>query len=108
MGYSHGSIVLLYDPYKDGVRPFFLISNSSRPYFGQQYTLAVISTQERGTAVRIEENDLVDGELNVYPSYINTWSLHEFEHSSVIAKIAQASDSIIDDAADSAYSFLEL
>lgn len=75
MAYPQGSVVLVDDPYKRGRRPFLLVSNDTRPYYGEDYTLAVMTTTEFSKAVRLDADDVVAGRLNTYPSYIKPWSL---------------------------------
>ena len=107
MAYKHGSVVLVDDPYKGGRRPFLVVSNDTRPYHGQDYTLAVMTTTEFDEAVQLDAGDVTEGGLNVYPSYIKPWSLHEFEHGEVHRRVAQVSDAILRRVADAAHEFME-
>lgn len=100
MAYAQGSIVLVENPYADGLRPVMIVSNDERPYQGKQYTIAIVTTQERDEAVRLESDDLPEGHLNVLPSYVNPWSLHEFEHREIDRRIAQATDAVVQTVAD--------
>ena len=53
MAYAQGSVVLVENPYADGLRPVMVISNDERPYQGKQYTVAIVTTTERREAVRV-------------------------------------------------------
>ena len=107
MAYDHGAIVLIPDPFKDdSKRPMLVLSNSKRPFQGRQYTLAVISSTEREPAITLKEEDLVQGKLLVYPSYANSWSLHEVEHEEIIRDVAKLSNPKLREIADKAYEFL--
>ena len=108
MAYAQGSIVLVENPYADGLRPVMVISNDERPYQGKQYTVAIVTTTERREAVRVEAGDLAEGALNVDPSFVNPWSVHEFEHIEVDRRVAQASDDVIGAVADGVARFVEL
>lgn len=107
MAYKHGSVVVAEDPYKPANRPFLVVSNSTRPYYGADYTLAVITTTGFEEAVQVNSNDVTEGHLNVYPSYVKPWSLHEFEHAEIDRRVAQVSDTILRQVADAAYGFMK-
>lgn len=107
MAYAQGSVVLVDDPYKRGSRPFLVVSNASRPFHGQDYTLAVMTTSAFADAVELAPNDVVAGGLTAYPSFIKPWSLHEFEHKEIHRKVAQVSDDVIRDVADGITRFVE-
>jgi mRNA-degrading endonuclease toxin of MazEF toxin-antitoxin module len=96
MAYAQGSIVLVENPYSNGLRPVMVASNDDRPFHGKQYTVAIISTTDRDEVVRIEADDLSEGSINVYPSFVNPWSVHEVEDTDVRARVAQASDDVIE------------
>jgi mRNA-degrading endonuclease toxin of MazEF toxin-antitoxin module len=108
MAYKHGSIVLIDDPYKDGRRAFLVVSNDTHPYYGQDCTLAVMTTTEFEEAVKLTAGDVVEGKLDGYPSYIKPWSLHEFYHWEIQHRVAQVSDDIIRAVADGITRHVEL
>lgn len=107
MAYAQGALMLVENPYADGVRPVMVVSNTDRPYQGKQYTFAIVTTTDRDEAVRVEADDLTEGDLNVYPSFVNPWSVHEIEHTDVHARIAQVSPDVIERVADGIVRFHE-
>lgn len=107
MAYPHGSVVIVDDPYKRGRRPFLVVSNDTRPYFGEDYTLAVMTTTEFSEAVQLDADDVVKGRLDTHPSFIKPWSLHEFEHGEIHRRVAHVSDEILRDVATAAHGFME-
>lgn len=107
MAYAQGSIVLVSNPFGKGRRPVMVVSNSERPFQGKQYTIAIVTTTERNEAVRLESDDLTEGALNVSPSFVNPWSLHEFEHSEIDKRVAQASEDVIQAVADGVAQYVE-
>ena len=96
MAYAQGSVVLVETPYADGFRPVVVVSNDHRPYQGKQYTIAIVTTTDRDEAIRLEADDLAEGSLNVHPSFVNPWSLHEFEHTEIDRRVAQITDSVVE------------
>lgn len=107
MAYKHGSVVIAPDPYKGGNRPLLVVSNETRPYYGQDYTVAVMTTTEFDEAVRLDAGDVTAGGMNVYPSFVKPWSLHEFEHGEIHRRVAQVSDTVLQQVADATYEFIE-
>lgn len=103
MAYAQGSVVLVPGIYKNSPRPVLIVSNKNRPYHGKQYTVAIISSKQRPQAVELTAGTLTEGQLKKYPSYVNAWSLHEFEHSDILSRVAQVSKSIQQDVADAIY-----
>jgi hypothetical protein len=69
MAYAQRSVVLAPATFKSGVRPYLVVSNRNRPFFGDRYTVAVITSTERETAVELTADSLAKGELKTYPSY---------------------------------------
>jgi len=100
MAFAQGAIVLIENPYADGLRPVMIVSNDERPYQGKQYTIAIVTTTDREEAVRLESSDITEGTINVYPSFVNPWSVHEFEHTEIDRRVAQVSANVVRAVAD--------
>ena len=107
MAYAQGSIVLVKNPYADGLRPVMIVSNDERPYQGKQYTFVIVTTTERDKAIRLEADDFTEGSLNADPSFVNPWSVHEVEHVEIDRRVAQVSDDVIADVADGVSRYVE-
>ena len=108
MAYAQGSIVLVENPYADGLRPVMIVSNDERPYQGKQYTVAIVTTTERSEAVQLAGDALTEGTLHADPSFVNPWSVHEFEHAEIDRRVAQTSGDVIQAVADGIARFTEL
>ena len=89
MAYTQGSVVIAPATFKGGRRPYLVVSNANRPFFGDRYTVAVITSTERDDAVAIAEDSLAEGELKTYPSYVSPWSLHVFPDHEITKRVAQ-------------------
>lgn len=92
MAYAQGSVVLAPATFKSGVRPYLVVSNRNRPFFGDRYTVAVITSTEREAAVALDAASLSEGELKTYPSYVSPWSLHVFPEQEITKRVAQVSE----------------
>jgi mRNA interferase MazF len=92
MAYAQGSVVLAPATFKSGVRPYLVVSNQNRPFYGDRYTVAVITSTERDRAVELMAESLTEGELKTYPSYVSPWSLHVFPDQEIRKRVAQADE----------------
>ena len=92
MAYAQGSVVLAPATFKSGVRPYLVVSNRNRPFFGDRYTVAVVTSTERESAVELTRESLTEGELKTYPSYVSPWSLHVFPHQEITKRVGQVDD----------------
>jgi mRNA-degrading endonuclease toxin of MazEF toxin-antitoxin module len=93
VAYAQGSVVLAPATFNSGVRPYLVVSNENRPFFGDRYTVAVVTSTERGTAAAVTADSLAEGELKTYPSYVSPWSLHVFPHQEITKRVAQVDES---------------
>lgn len=100
MAYAQGSVVLAPATFKSGVRPYLVVSNRNRPFFGDRYTVAVITSTEREMAVELTADSLTEGELKTYPSHVSPWSLHVFPRQEITKRVAQVDDSTMTMVAD--------
>lgn len=89
MAYAQGSVVLAPATFKIGIRSYLIVSNRNRPFFGDRYTDAVITSTERAEAIELAESSLNEGELKTYPSYVSPWSLHVFPDQEITKRVAQ-------------------
>jgi len=100
MAYAQGSVVLAPASFKSGIRPYLVVSNRSRPFFGDRYTVAVVTSTEREDAVSLTPDSLTEGELKTYPSYVSPWSLHVFPDHEVTKRVAQVDEMVMTDIAE--------
>lgn len=92
MASAQGSVVLAPATFKGGIRPYLVVSNRNRPYFGDRYTVAVITSTERNAAVELTAESLTEGALKTYPSYVSPWSLHVFPDQEITKRVAQVDE----------------
>lgn len=106
MAYAQGSIILAPASFKRGLRPYLVVSNDRRPFFGREYTVAVITTSERDAAVELTEDRFDAGRLKEYPSFVNPWSLHVFKHGDVDRRVAQLEEETLANVATGVYEYV--
>lgn len=100
MAYAQGSVILAPATFKSGLRPYLVVTNRNRPFFGDRYTVAVITSTERKTAVELTTDSLTEGELKTYPSYVSPWSLHVFPDQEITKRVAQIDERAVRAVAD--------
>ncbi|CCQ34405.1 PemK-like protein [Halorhabdus tiamatea SARL4B] len=105
MAYAQGSVVIAPATFKRGRRPYLVVSNADRPFVGDRYTVAVITSTERDDAVPIAERSLTEGELKTDPSYVSPWSLHVFPEQDIVKRVAQVDTGTMRTVADQIQAF---
>lgn len=99
MAYAQGSVVIAPATFKQGYRPYLVVSNEERPFYGDRYTVAVVTSTERSEAVPLTRESLAEGELMTYPSYVSPWSLHVFPAREITKRVAQVGEATMTDVA---------
>ena len=99
MAYARGSVVIAPATFKQGQRPYVVVSNDDRPFYGDRYTVAVLTSTQRDDAVALTRESLTEGQLLTYPSYVSPWSLHVFPDQEVTKRVAQVEEDTMGDVA---------
>ncbi|HKL28748.1 MAG TPA: type II toxin-antitoxin system PemK/MazF family toxin [Natrialbaceae archaeon] len=108
MAYAQGSVVLAPAAFKSGIRPYIVVSNTNRPFFGDRYTVAVVTSTERDQAVPLTTDTLIEGELKTYPSYASPWSLHVFPDQEIVKRVAQIDEPTMEAVARKIHEFTKV
>lgn len=103
MAYAQGSVVVGPASFKGGRRPYLVVSNRERPFLGDEYTVAVVTTKQRDEAIELTTESFAAGVLDRTPSYVNPWSLHVFQHEEIDRRVAQLEEPVIESVAESVY-----
>ena len=107
MTYPQGSVVVGPARFRGGRRPYLVISNERRPFQGDEYTVAAVTTTARSAAVELTPAQFDRGRLARYPSYVNPWSLHVLQHERIEKRVGQLDSQTLNTAVDTAKTFLE-
>lgn len=106
MAYAQGSVVVGPASLRGGRRPYLVVSNRERPFFGDEYTVAVVTTKERDDAIELTTESFAAGTLDRTPSYVNPWSLHVFQHEEIDRRVAQLEEPVVGTVAERIYEFV--
>jgi mRNA-degrading endonuclease toxin of MazEF toxin-antitoxin module len=87
MGYQHGHVVSISDPYeRRPSRPVVIISDEDCPDHGELYTVAAMTGSEQygqnRYAVTVEQDEPEVGEL-LKRSYVEPWATKQVDHSDI-------------------------
>ena len=80
--------------------------NAERPFLGSEYTVAVITTTAREAAVELTADSFSEGRLDRFPSYVNPWSLHVFQHADIDRRVGQLRERTVKAVADGIQRFV--
>lgn len=89
MAYARGSVVIEPATFKHRLRPYLIVSNTNRPFFGDRYPAGVITSAKCDSAVRFTSDTLTAGELKTYPSFLSLLSLLVFPDQEFTNRVAQ-------------------
>ena len=107
MNFGQGDVVVAADPFGHAPRrPYLVVSNRSRPFQGEDYLVAGITTAEREEAIPLEggfEAGGLDRE-----SYVSPWTVLTIRDDHVSKRVAVVSDRVVSDTADSIAKYVEL
>lgn len=107
MAYAQGSVVLAPASFKGGRRPYLIVSNAHRPFLGEEYTVAVVTTRKHEDATELPGERLREGRLHHDPSFVNPWSLHVFQYEDIDRRVAQVEAELMGEVAEEVCRFVE-
>jgi len=105
VAHPHGSVVRSSTSSDAG--PALVVSNERRPFQGEEYTVATVSTTERDGAIELTAETLSDGTLAHYPSYVHPWKLDVVWADAVDECVAQVSTETMNRVAQVIVGYLE-
>lgn len=94
--FQRGDVVWHKAPFKnDTKRPFVIVSDSSRPFHGEEYTVVGLTTSPKSETIQLESTDWLFGELE-RRSHASPWFAFTIKHS----RIAAPQGSLTEEATD--------
>lgn len=98
MTYRQGDVVVATDPFGYApTRPYLVVSNDARPFQGEDYLVAGITTTERSAAISLA-GEFDAGRLN-RRSYVSPWVVLTIRDEHVEKRVAVASSTVVSEAA---------
>lgn len=106
MSYGQGDVVVAADPFGHAPRrPYLVVSNQTRPFQGEEYLVAGITTTDRGDAVPLA-GEFDDGGLQ-RESYVAPWTVLTIRNDHVSKRVAVASERVVAETASSIAGYVE-
>lgn len=94
MSFGQGDVVVAGDPFgRSPRRPYLVVSNERRPFRGEDYLVAGITTTEREDAVPLADG-LGVGDLD-RESYVSPWTVLTIRHTNVTKRIAVVTREVV-------------
>lgn len=94
--FQRGDVVWHKAPFKEGKqRPFVIISDTSRPFHGEEYTVVGLTTSPKEETIPLGSSDWLFGEPDEQ-SHASPWFAFTIKHS----RIAAPQGSLTEDATD--------
>lgn len=107
MAYSQGAIVLATDPFGNtATRPYLILSDSTHPFYGQEYVAVVITTTARQEAIELTDSRYKRGTLP-RRSYVSPWSVTTLKDSMISKQPAEATDKTVDETRNELNQYLQ-
>lgn len=106
MSYGQGDVVVAADPFGHAPRrPYLVVSNDARPFQGEDYLVAGITTTERPEAIPLS-GDFDLGRLN-RASYVSPWTVLTVRNDHVSKRVAVVSERVVTAAAASITNYVQ-
>ena len=106
MSYGQGDVVVAEDPLgRTSRRPYLVVSNGSRPFQGEDYLVAGVTTTERGQSVPLA-GEFEAGGLD-RESFVSPWTVLTIRNEHVSKRVGVASERVVAETVGSIASYVE-
>lgn len=106
MSYGQGDVVIAADPFGHAPeRPYLVVSNSRRPFQGEDYLVTGITSRRRAGAVPLA-GEVERGRLD-RTSYVSPWTVLTVRHDHVSKRVAVVSGEVLDAVGDALIEYVE-
>lgn len=95
--FQRGDIVWHEAPFKeeDNPRPFLILSDSSRPFHGEEYTVVALTSSPKRETIPIESSDWLYGEMDDQ-SHASPWFAFTIKHEAIVLPQGSLTDEATD------------
>lgn len=107
MTYGQGDVVVAADPFGHAPRrPYLVVSNARRPFQGEDYLVAGITTTEREDAIPLA-GEFDRGRLD-RESHVSPWTVLTIRHEHVSKRVAVVSNRVVQAAGEAVSEYVGL
>lgn len=86
--YMRGDVVWHPAPFRDGGRPYIILSDDQHPFYGEEYMVVGVTTTERNRAVELTEDRWEEGGAPKQ-SWASPWYILPLKHSTVTDRLGR-------------------
>ena len=94
--FDRGHVVWHPSLFKDGGRPYLVLSDESHPFHGEEYIVAGVTTTDRDDAVVLEPDDWKVGGLPKV-SYVSPWFVATLKHAGIDRGVGAVSEGVVEE-----------
>jgi mRNA-degrading endonuclease toxin of MazEF toxin-antitoxin module len=91
--FERGHVIWHDGLFKTTARPWFILSDNSHPFHGEEYLVAGVTTTQRPDAIELSETGWVVGGLPE-PSYVSPWFVTTLKHADIDQGIGMVTDDL--------------
>jgi mRNA-degrading endonuclease toxin of MazEF toxin-antitoxin module len=96
--YKRGDVVWHPAPFRDGGRPFVVLSDDDHPFYGEEYVVVGVTTTERARAVPLTPDAWAEGGAPT-ASWASPWYLLTVKHATITDRLGRLTRGAADDIA---------
>lgn len=86
--YRRGDVVWHPAPFRDGGRPYIVLSDDQHPFYGEEYVVVGVTTTERERAIALIPETWAEGGAPK-PSWASPWYVLTVKHATVTDRLGR-------------------
>ena len=86
--YSRGDVLWHSAPFREGGRPYVVLSDEHHPFYGEEYLVAGVTTTERDGAIELTPNMWAEGGAPKR-SWASPWYILTLKHETVTDRLGR-------------------
>jgi mRNA-degrading endonuclease toxin of MazEF toxin-antitoxin module len=86
--YSRGDVLWHPAPFRDGGRPYIVLSDETHPFYGEEYMVVGVTTTERNGAIELAPEAWAEGGAPKR-SWASPWYILTLKHATVTDRLGQ-------------------
>lgn len=93
--YRRGEVVWHPAPFREGGRPFVVLSDEDHPFYGEEYVVAGVTTSERNGAVELTGGGWLEGGAP-RQSWVSPWYLLTVKDANITGRLGLLAPEVMD------------
>ena len=93
--YERGDVVWPPAPFRDGGRPYIVLSDQQHPFYGEEYIVVGVTTTERTNAVELTPDAWAEGGAPKR-SWASPWYTMTLKHATITDRLGQLTSDTTD------------